>query len=71
MRALAEVAVVVVAFVVLAIFRRAFANLRSGSRIQSHERTIRRSADLELEKLQAEIDSTRRKAQEDATGGKE
>ena len=71
MRALAEVAVVVAAFVALAIFLRAFANLRSGSRIQDHRRTIRRSADLELEKLRAEFDSTRRKAQEDAKGGKE
>jgi flagellar biosynthesis/type III secretory pathway M-ring protein FliF/YscJ len=71
MRVLVELAVVVVAFVALAIFLRALANLRSGSRMQSHERAIRRSADLELEKLQAEIDSTRRKAQEDVTGGKE
>jgi hypothetical protein len=71
MRALAEVAVVVVAFVVLAIFLRAFANLRSGSRIQQHHRTVRKSADLELEKLQAEMESARRTAKEDATGGKE
>lgn len=57
--------------VLLFFFLRAVSNLRSGSRIQRHTHDVRRSADLELERLQAEIDSTRRKAQEDATGGKE
>jgi len=57
--------------VLLFVFLRAFSNLRSGSRIQRRTLDVRRSADLELEKLQAEFDSTRRKAQEDAKGGKE
>jgi hypothetical protein len=63
--------VVVAVGVLLFFFLRALSNLRSGSRIQRHERNLRRNADLELERLQAEIDSTRRKAQEDATAGKE
>jgi hypothetical protein len=62
--------VIVAAGVLLFFFLRAFSNLRSGSRVQRHAHDVRRSADLELEKLQAEIDSNRRKSQEDA-GGKE
>jgi hypothetical protein len=69
----AEVLILVVAAagVALFFFLRAFSNLRSGSRVQKRRLDIRRNADLELEQLQAEIDSTRRKAQEDATGRKE
>jgi hypothetical protein len=62
--------VIVAAGVLLFIFLRAVSNLRSGTRIQRQAHNVRRSADLELERLQAEIDSNRRKAREDA-GGKE
>jgi hypothetical protein len=62
--------VIVAAGVLLFFFLRAFSNLRSGTRIQRQALDVRRSAGVELEKLQAEIDSNRRKAQEDA-GGKE
>ena len=63
--------VIVAAGVLLFFFLRAVSNLRSGTRIQRRTQDVRRSADLELEKLQAEIDSNRRKAQEDATRRKE
>jgi hypothetical protein len=63
--------VLVAAGVLLFFFLRAVSNLRSGSRIQRRELDVRRAADDELERLQAEIDSTRRKGQEDATRGKE
>jgi hypothetical protein len=63
--------VLVAAGVLLFFFLRALSNLRSGSRIQRRELDVRRAADDELERLQAEIDSTRRKAQEEATRGKE
>jgi hypothetical protein len=67
MRGLAVVLVMVAAFALLVVFLRAFANLRAGSRVQKHTRALRENADLELARLQAEIEAARRTAQEDVT----
>jgi hypothetical protein len=71
MRAAVELLVVLAAFALLVIFLRAFANLRSGSRIEKRTRALRENADLELERLQAEMAAARRTAGEDAASGKE
>jgi hypothetical protein len=67
----ALILVVVAAGVALFFFLRALSNLRSGSRVQRRRLDVRRAADRELERLQAEIDASRRKAQQDATREKE
>ena len=57
-----EVLVLIAAVVVLlTFFFRAWANLRRGKRFEAYNRSIRDSADLELQRLQNEFDEQLRR----------
>ncbi|MGZ8716779.1 MAG: hypothetical protein ACXWYO_06670 [Gaiellaceae bacterium] len=64
------VAVVAASVVLFVLFVRAYRNLRTGTRMQRHTELVRHEAELELERLQAEIDGTRRTAEQDLKRGK-
>jgi hypothetical protein len=56
-----EILVLIAAVVVLlTFFFRAWANLRRGKRFEAYNRSIRDSADLELQRLQNELDASLR-----------
>ena len=50
----------------LTFFFRAWANLRRGRRMEAYRRDLADSADLELDRLRAEIDEEARRARKDS-----
>jgi Flp pilus assembly protein TadB len=63
--------VVVIAAVSLILFFRAYFNWRTGTRMRDHSSSVRRAAEEEMERLQAEMEVTRRKTAQDITRGEE
>jgi cell division protein FtsL len=59
---------IVVAFVV---FLRAYFNWRTGTRMKDHSNSVRLAADEEMQRLQAEMEATRRTSVRDVTRGEE
>lgn len=64
------VGVIAASVVLFLLFVRAYRNLRTGTRMQRHTALVRHEAEQELARLQAEIDRTRRTAEEDLKRGK-
>jgi len=65
------IGVLAASVVLFVLFVRAYRNLRTGTRMQRHTELVRREAERELERLQAEIDGARQTAEQDLKRGRE
>jgi Flp pilus assembly protein TadB len=63
--------VVVIATVSLILFFRAYFNWRTGTRMRDHSSSVRLAAEEEMQRLQAEMEATRRRSGRDVTRGEE
>jgi Flp pilus assembly protein TadB len=63
--------VVVIATVSLILFFRAYFNWRTGTRMRDHSNSVRLAAEDEMQRLQAEMEATRRAPPRDVTRGEE
>jgi len=60
-------AVVAIAAVSFVLFARAYLNWRVGTRMRNHAESVRRAAAQDMKRLQAEIDASRRKPDQDVS----